>query len=468
MEEKESIIKKAIHGFKFTFMAQIIVLVLGIVKSIILPKVLSIPDYGYWQIYVLYSTYVGIFALGFNDGIYLLYGKYQYEELPFAKLRSATKFYMGMLGVFSILGCIITFLVNEEQRKIVLWGVCIDIILAGINGLLIYVLQITNQMKAYSFYSVLDKIFMLLAVFVISFLPGRNYKMVVMSDVLARVIVSIGLIIKCKEFFVGQKSTAKDGWKEFTTDIKVGINLMIANLMGMFVTGIGRFIVDMLGDISEYAYYSFGITVTNLILTFITAVSLVLYPALKRLPEKNYYTYYNKLNFSVGIFNNLALFLYFPAVLFVQVFLPQYSPMLGYLHFLFGVVILQAKMQLINNTFYKVLREEKALLKANMSCVILFLVISLITYSVIGQVWAIAVCTFVAMLYRCYASEFYLRKKMGVKVSQELWCEIAYIGIFIIVTTFFRLKYSLVAYVLLFGVYILINREKWKKININK
>ena len=52
MEDK-SVVKKAFKGFLFTLLAQIIVLLLSIARSMILPKVLSVPDYGYWQIYVL-------------------------------------------------------------------------------------------------------------------------------------------------------------------------------------------------------------------------------------------------------------------------------------------------------------------------------------------------------------------------------------------------------------------------------
>ncbi len=468
MENKSNVIKKAVHGFKFTLLAQIVVLVLGVLKSVILPKVLSIPDYGYWQVYVLYSTYVGVFSLGFNDGVYLLYGKYQYEELPFAKLRSATRFYIGMLVVFTILGYVLSMYIGEEKRGFALFATSIDVVILGINGLLIYVLQITNQMKAYSLYSVLDKFFMLFAVIAISLGATRNFRMIIIADVVSKGIVTVGLLVKCKEFVIGKCSNLREGWEEFTSDIKIGINLMIANLMGMFVTGIGRFIVDTLGDISQYAYYSFGITITNLVLVFITAVSLVLYPALKRLPEKDYGNYFEKINFSVGFFNNLALFAYFPSVIFIQKFLPQYEPILAYLHFLFGVVILQSKMQLINTTFYKVLREEKALLKANLSCVFFFTIMSLLFYSIVTEVWTIAVCTFIAMLYRCYSSEIFLRKGLKLTITKDVWFEMLYIILFVIITTMLNLAYAFVVYIFLFIFYVVSNYNKWRVVNIKR
>ena len=429
--------KTAIQNIKFTMLAQIIALLLSVAKSIVLPKVLTVPDYAYWQIYVLYSSYVGIFALGYNDGIYLKYGKYQYEELPLKKLRTATRFYIVMLALFSIIGFVICLsAINDPARQLAMGWVCLDIFLMGINGLLIYVLQITNQMKAYSFCSVLDKVILLACVLVICFVPNKNYSMVIIADVISKAAVSTVLILKCKEFFVGNHDDFRSAWAEFSDDIKVGINLMIANLMGMFVTGIGRMIVDFFGDISEYAYYSFGATITNLVLVFITAVSLVMYPTLKRLPENNYAHYFRKITFCLREFIYISLLLYFPAVIFIKFFLPQYTPLLEYIHFFFGTVVLQAKMQLTNNTYYKVLREERALLRANMSCVFIFLILALVSYSCTKSVYAIAVCTFVAMVFRCYASEIFIRKKLEVEIEKDMWIELATIVGYVLLLSF--------------------------------
>ena len=48
-----------------------------------LPKIISVEQYGYWQVYLFYSTYVGILHLGLNDGIYLRYGGEEYNDLNF-------------------------------------------------------------------------------------------------------------------------------------------------------------------------------------------------------------------------------------------------------------------------------------------------------------------------------------------------------------------------------------------------
>jgi len=460
LQEDKKIINTAVKGVGFTFAAQFISLVLSLSRSIILPKVLSVSDYGYWQIYVLYSTYVGLFALGFNDGIYLIYGKYQYNELPFKKLRMANRFYFVMLTIFTLLGTILSFVLCNGERRIAFMAVCIDILLMGINSLLLYILQITNQIKAYSFYVVLDKIILLCGIFAICFMPERYFYYVIFADVFSKLVVSIALI-KCNMILIFGKSTnLSNGFIEFKKVVSVGLNLMIANLMGMIVTGIGRIMVDIWGDITEYAFYSFGITITNLILVFITAVSLVLYPTLKRLPKCNYGQYFNTLNDCVRFFNFTSLFAYFLMVLLIKFFLPKYLPILSYLNILFGVIVLQSKMQLVNNTFYKVLRKEKEMLKANMSCVLMFLIIVSLTYYSTRDVKGIAVATFISMLYRCYASEIFIGKRMKALNYKNILIEFTYILIFIFSTEFFSFSIAIVIQTFNFSLYAVLNFKK--------
>ena len=66
--------------FKDSFWAvisQAISMLAGVVMSLILPKFMTVEDFGFWQLFLLYASYVGLLHLGAGDGIYLnLGGKY--------------------------------------------------------------------------------------------------------------------------------------------------------------------------------------------------------------------------------------------------------------------------------------------------------------------------------------------------------------------------------------------------------
>lgn len=88
-------------------LAQGVVLLASLLKALVIPSVLTVDGFAYWQIYVLYSGFVGVFSLGFTDGIYLRYGGWNYDALPFRRLRGAFRFYMGVLALFSLTACIL-------------------------------------------------------------------------------------------------------------------------------------------------------------------------------------------------------------------------------------------------------------------------------------------------------------------------------------------------------------------------
>ena len=199
-------------------------------------------------------------------------------------------------------------------------------------------------------------------------------------------------------------------------------------------SGVSRIMVEWFGNIEEYAYYSFGIAATNLIFIFITAVSMVMYPTLKRLPEEHYGIYFIQLNQGLDIFNFTILLSYFPACWFISIFLPHYTPVLSYLNLLFAVIVLQSKISLLNNTFYKTLREEKAMLQANMGSVFFFSLLGVILFIWTRTIWSIALSMFITMLLRCYLSEFYLRQRMKVCRGKHWIAEVMLLSCFLLST----------------------------------
>ena len=50
--------------------AQAVSLLTSVIVSFILPKYISIADFGYWQYFLLLASYVGVLHFGFGDGLY--------------------------------------------------------------------------------------------------------------------------------------------------------------------------------------------------------------------------------------------------------------------------------------------------------------------------------------------------------------------------------------------------------------
>ncbi|MDN6626680.1 MAG: hypothetical protein L0K82_05645, partial [Pisciglobus halotolerans] len=80
--------KKLFKNLRYTVTANFLVLGISVVLNLFVPKFLGVSEYGFWQLYVFYSSYVGFFHLGWIDGIYLKIGGFDYNRLDKENLGS--------------------------------------------------------------------------------------------------------------------------------------------------------------------------------------------------------------------------------------------------------------------------------------------------------------------------------------------------------------------------------------------
>ena len=66
--------KSILNNLSFSFVAQILSVIVSLIFSLGITKVLDVENYGYWQLFILYSNYAGFFHLGICDGLYLKLG----------------------------------------------------------------------------------------------------------------------------------------------------------------------------------------------------------------------------------------------------------------------------------------------------------------------------------------------------------------------------------------------------------
>lgn len=401
------------QGFRYVLASQLIVLVLGLLKAFLIPLLLDIQNYGYWQVYVLYTAYAGLFCLGFSDGLYLRYGGYRSEDLPLTRIRPSVQVYTVLLLIESCVFATYFSFDSDPDRQIVMYLVAVNIALMGLLVVFSHTLQATNQLRRFGLFNSADKIFFLLLLPALVVLKIDSYLYFAYADLASKLFLLLLMFVLHKELLFGHCSSFVTAWHETVENIKAGSLLMIANVSGMLVLSIGRFIIEYYDTIDNYAYYAFGVSMTNLVLFAITALSIAIYPTLKRLPELMYLDYYSQTNRVLLAFNSIMLFAYFPAVLIITEFLPKYEPSIKYLNILFAITALEGKMQLLNNTYYKVLRLESAMMRANISSLIVAVALASLAYATTKSIQAIAASTFATMAIRVYASERYLRRQMG-------------------------------------------------------
>lgn len=458
---------KFIRNLKASVLSQFITIALGLIRATIIPFYLGVAEFGYWQIYILYVGLIGILSLGYIDGIYLNYGSCSEDELPLKKLRSSLLVYVAVLLAITLL---LYFSVGlfwfDSLKESALFCVLPNIILIGFISYIYIVLQITNQIIVYSKYVIVDKIVFILGLPLLFYFGCFDFKALIALDIASRVLLLVLLLCNYKVYVFGVVDSLLCGTKEYLDNVNDGIKLMLANMASMIVLVVGRIYVEGNFSIEDFSVYSFGISITNLFLIAIGAVGVVLYPAIKRVDASRYKKIFHDMDIITGSVMFAGLLFYFPSYFFVLKYMPEYTNVLHYLNLLFLICALQGKMQIVLNTFYKVMRQERAMLKANVYTILLTLVLIKVSGIIFGTVYSVILSIALAMFYRVLSSGFYLRNKLGLK-NKVLLLDVFFIVPFFLFTELLPIELSLVAFFILSSFFAIISYKQFKVRFIN-
>lgn len=443
MNKISNILKKTSYSVFSNFFS----LILSTLITLIVPKIFGIDDYGFWQLYLFYSSYVGILHFGWCDGLFLRYGEYNYDELDRKIFSNQIYCFIIFQIILSLFLIIIVYFSNiREQRLLILFFTIISVLIVNLKTLLLYILQFTDRIKEYSILIILEKILFFITLVSFVILQFINYKYIILADLISKIITLCISIYFCKELFIYSSDKITNIVKEIYLNISVGIKLMIGNLMGSLILGIIKLYIEQNWSVSDFAKISFALTISNMILTFINSVSIVFFPMLKRMSENTMNKLYLIIKEILLILMIFILIFIFPLRSFIFLWLPQYKESIIYMILLVPMCIYECKMSLLIATYMKALRLEKYFLLINTFSVL----VVLIFINFINSIYLLCFfCTFIFML-RCYLCEIILDKYIKKTSFNNKLLEI----FSIIVFYFASLKFNLLLGALFYGIYL--------------
>ena len=168
--------KDIIENIYYSFSANFLSLLISLMTFLVVPKMISVTDYGAWQLYNFYLGFVGFFHFGWIDGIYLRYAGNSYEELDKRLLAGqyyALAFLELLIGVSSF--CLaINFAATEYAKNslMVVSFVGIFVILTTFTN---FILQITNRIKEYAKLISYERLLFFALTMAYIFLGFKNY-----------------------------------------------------------------------------------------------------------------------------------------------------------------------------------------------------------------------------------------------------------------------------------------------------
>lgn len=459
--EKRLIFKNLVYSIS----ANLLSLFVSIILVLILPNLLGETAYGYLQLYLFYTTYVGFFHLGWIDGIYLRIGGKEYGQLE-GQLY-ATQFIVLMIFEL-IVGVMIVVFANvfvpnvNRLHVIVLTCICMVIYIA--KNYTTYILQATNRIKPYAIVTLIEKI--IFAVIIIAAWVFRlgNYELIAIGDILGKLISTMVSLKYCKEILFCRLGNWKRTFQEIWINLSVGCKLLLANVAALLVNGIVRFAIERFWSIEVFGKVSLSMSLSNMLMVFISAISVVVFPMLKRMDEDKLGETYELIRNFLMIILLAALVFYYPAKHILTLFLPTYAESLKYMALMFPVCIFDSKISLLVNTYLKALRKEKTILIINISVVIVSMISTYFTVYIMHSLEMAVVSIVILMALQCAIAELYLSKYLGIDVIVDMVMEWILVTIFILASWFIDSWISMVIYFAAFIIYCIIKRDKIKSL----
>ncbi|MBB3280004.1 hypothetical protein [Slackia isoflavoniconvertens] len=386
--------------------------------TLLLPKLLGVEGFGYWQLFIFYASYVGLFHLGLNDGVYLVEGGRGRNEIDKRSINS--QFFFGaVIELFFSLALIVfaVFVPLEYDRKIVILATGILVPVCNTATFIGYVHQAMNETKLYS-YSVLGESLVLLLGLILLMADGcTDYMTYIELYLIAKILRLLFCAVFFVDFFKSGFLPLKETVRLSIADIRVGVSLMVANIAGSLVVGIARFAIDGNWDIATFSVASLALSITTFFMMFISQASMVLFPSLRQSCDINLGIAFRKMRDGLNLVLPLLLLAFYPAKYFLEIWLPDYQSAIGLFLFVFPLCIFEGKMDILGTTFLKVFRMEKSLLRINLASMLATFALVLVSIFIFHSVESILLSTVIVLCGRELYTEFIISRKLQERFS---------------------------------------------------
>lgn len=462
--DRTSVLDNFLRNFSYAFAANLVQMAVSALIVLLIPKIFGVSDYGYWQLYLLYFSYVGSIQLGWCDGVYLRYSGKNYKDLDGNLFASQ----IGYLIIFYlVMSSLIMLLVNvffSENFNITIMSLTL---VAGLmttpRGFLFYVLQGTSRITEFAKMNILEKLSFVFILVGFFFAGLRSFEYIILADILGKLISLMGTIYICRDIVFKKWNSSRKNLIEAYKNIDAGIKLMIANIASSLIIGVVRFSIEQAWGLEVFGKISLTLTISNLVMIFINSIGIVIFPMLKRVSHEKLSDLYIIIRNILMTLLFLSLVFYYPLKMVLSAWLPEYAESLKYMALLFPIVIFESKTSLLINTYLKSLRKEKNMLYINVGTVILSLGTTYLTINVFDSLTGVISSIVFLLAIRSIIAELFIGRLLDFSVLKDIIFELVLTVIFMVSSWSIGGIWGLIVYMAFYGLYLLLKKDQIKQ-----
>lgn len=376
-------------GFKkgslYVLIANVINLLISLFTGFVLPKLLSIETYSNIKLFQLYITYIGVVSFGFADGMYLRLGGKDIKDLDSRDILAEFKTFKIFQGLVMLLAIIFSIVIKNEMLLF-----C-SLIIVPINsaGYLRNLYQAIGKFDLYSkFMNINTILIFIINIFLVLIIKTNNYYIYIIGYIIAYFMYWGYIELETQKNIGKKKNNSKINY--LITDIKSGFFLMIGNFCNVIFTGIDRIFVQNLLGIIKFAFYSFAVSIENLMNVFITPISTVMYNYLCNNKNKENVIRIKRI---ILLFSTIIITVIFPAKFIVVNWLEKYIESLSVLFILFASQYISIIIKCIHINMYKAEKRQNKYFLIMIIIVVISIILNFVFYNINKCIEMIALAT---------------------------------------------------------------------------
>lgn len=449
-----------LKNFSFALGSNIVSFIISVLVTLLVPRYVSVEGYGYFQLYLFYTNYIGFLHFGWCDGLCLRHAGKDYEELDRSELSGQFLLYSileVLIGVGVIGYSLSTTELAEKSGVLMLIGVAICLVLP--KTMMHTVLYTANRIREYSVANMVEKITYIVCILLVIFTGIQSYTALIVADLLGKLSAALYVFVICKDIIFFAPCPLRKTLTEAKHNIGVGIHIMFATIASNLIVGIVRMAMSDVWSAEVFGKVSLTISVSNMLLLMVGAISLIMFPLLKRIDNNKLSAVYAVARSCLMIPILGMLLVYYPAKEILSVWLPQYADSLRYMALLFPICVFGSKMSMLVTTYMKALRKEKWLLFVNVATVCLSGVVTYMTVYKMKNLDLAVASIVILMAFRCVLAELLISGALEVDVKKDIVLELLLTVVFIISAWFVGKALGFAIYAVFYVGYLYMKRK---------
>ena len=432
--------KKVAKNLIFILLSNLASILSGVLIGFMIPKLMSVSDYGFYKTYTLYATYIGLFHLGFSDGVYIFLSGRDFEKLDKKGIRYYTFFLLSLSLFFSLIAVLVGFVAFKDEYRNISIFIGLNIFATHITLYYQGIVQATSRFKEFSIktfvQSGLNVLFVVGLTIYFYFIKNNTdlpYYVYLYCVTFVNYFMAIWYIIRYRSVTFGKIEKSPQYYSIFKI-IRVGLPILFSNLIGTFIMTMDRQFVSILFSNETYAVYAFAYNMLSLVTTAISAISIVLFPTLKQIDENTVKDNYAFLNSALLIIIFTSLSIYFPLCLIIENFLPNYIESLSIFRVIFPGIALTSSITIIMYNIYKKFDKTRIYFLITIGTFVLSFVTNLIAYFWFKTPISISIASIITISIWYIVTEFIIIKKFKINVLMTYIYIIICMVVFYLVT----------------------------------